>query len=250
MIIGISGSIGSGKDTVATIIVEQSQNQWKIKKFAGKLKQIVSLLTGCTVEDLENEEFKNSNLPSEWDIDGKHQQYRSILQKLGTELLRDGIHLDVHINALYSDYICTNFNYFTGLKGEGGLKEIKTKIIEPKWIITDLRFENEFESIKQRNGITIRVERYLTCNQWIKQLNVSKIEHYNDTLPITKSDFIKLLDGVGYRNPDFFKKHQHLSEVGLNQFVIDQKFDFVIKNDGSLDDLKLKVNEIIKQNNL
>ena len=93
-IIGISGYIGSGKDTVGTIIQLLITNHireelghvpigfttftskerptifdvsgWEIKKFAGKLKQMVSLLTGIPVEDLEKQEVKDSFLGKEW----------------------------------------------------------------------------------------------------------------------------------------------------------------------------------------
>ena len=96
MLIGINGKINSGKDTVGKIIqyldwykAANSQGlstnmsfeewlkiktasfpfnhtPWEIKKFAGKLKQIVALLTGCTLEDLESQEFKKKVLGSEW----------------------------------------------------------------------------------------------------------------------------------------------------------------------------------------
>lgn len=89
MIIGISGKLGSGKDTVGKIIQYLTSNEYNkmsyssfclletrwynsndfiIKKFAGKLKQIVSILTGISVEDLEKEEVKNSVLGEEWKI--------------------------------------------------------------------------------------------------------------------------------------------------------------------------------------
>ena len=92
MIIGISGKKQSGKDTVAKIVqgfdiwkknlalqteyplsnvfvrayvlnrVNIYVSSWEVKKFANKLKEIVSILTGFTVEALENEEIKNTNL--------------------------------------------------------------------------------------------------------------------------------------------------------------------------------------------
>ena len=80
-IIGISGRKGSGKDTIGKIIQiltnfpkaddatvikyldeTTSNNVFEVKKFASKLKEIVSILTGFTVEDLEKEEIKNTNL--------------------------------------------------------------------------------------------------------------------------------------------------------------------------------------------
>lgn len=85
MIIGISGKMQTGKDTVAKIIQSitngdredkiaeivlnnwiGSESNWKIVKFADKLKDIVCLLTGCTREELEDNDFKNKNLPICW----------------------------------------------------------------------------------------------------------------------------------------------------------------------------------------
>jgi hypothetical protein len=44
---------------------------------------------------------------------------------------------------------------------ENGITEDGNNIIiaENNWIITDLRFPNELEAIKKRNGLTIRINR-------------------------------------------------------------------------------------------
>lgn len=98
MIIGISGKAQSGKDTVGKIIQYLLANEdgkpcfknksfeefirvseknefktvyagtWQIKKFAAKVKQILSLLTGISVGAMEDEEVKNSYLGEEWDL--------------------------------------------------------------------------------------------------------------------------------------------------------------------------------------
>ena len=92
MIIGINGYAGSGKDTVGTIIQYLSseayikgksyemflerhtnptlfgmhyQSTWKIKKWAGKLKEIASILTNIPVNKFEDQDFKKiKTLPS------------------------------------------------------------------------------------------------------------------------------------------------------------------------------------------
>lgn len=95
MIIGVSGKIGSGKDTVGSIIqylyyehsdinidnklsykefvkTDRTNNILissvvpEIKKYADKLKDIVCILLSCTREQLEDREFKENLLGEEW----------------------------------------------------------------------------------------------------------------------------------------------------------------------------------------
>ena len=198
MIIGVSGYSGSGKDLVGTMIqflasrnnakvsLEdildfpinheywlEEQSGWEIKKWAGKLKTIASMLTGIPVEKFEDQEFKKTDLGPEWDM-----TVRDFLQKLGTDAVRDGLHSNAWVNALMADY--TN---------------------ESKWVITDTRFPNEAEAIRKKDGILIRVER-----PGVKPIN------------------------------------NHPSETGLDDYT----FDHVIKNNGSIEDLLLKVKSILQ----
>ena len=248
-LIGISGKIGSGKDTVGTIIqclmtngyrqnpklIAQmitdnapilkdigTQSGFEIKKFAYKLKQIVALLTRCTVENLEDQEFKHRLLPEDWNyaISGmrdrmpishfkgdivfegnpnrfiKKYTYRDLLQQIGTECMRDGIHQNAWVNALFADYK-GKYN-----QTESGLRRTDEGLIYPNWIITDCRFPNEAEAINGKGGILIRVERAV------------------DGIPST-----------------------HPSETSLDNY----KFDYVIDNNGSIEELIEKVAKIINQ---
>lgn len=152
MIIGISGYSGSGKDLVGTIIQEISLNKWHIKKWAGKLKTIASILTGIPVENFEDQEFKKTLLGPEWgtvkdiplngvpvfaDIQfNSLMSVRDFLQKLGTDAIRDNLHENTWVNATLADYTT-----------------------ESNWIITDTRFPNEAEAIKKAGGIVIRINR-------------------------------------------------------------------------------------------
>ena len=80
-IIGISGKLNSGKDTVGEIVQILSTSPhftdeavlsfigrtkinpvWQIKKFADKLKDIVCMLLGCTREQLEDRSIKSLSL--------------------------------------------------------------------------------------------------------------------------------------------------------------------------------------------
>lgn len=166
MIIGLNGYSGSGKDAVGTIIqyltskykpcaIEDCLKQgtdfspytdWEIKKWAGKLKTIASILTGIPVEKFEDQEFKKTEMSSEWDrqfyTEGEGWKkrpmlIRDFLQLLGTDGLRTGLHENTWVNALMSTYLSHADN----------------------WIVTDTRFPNEAEAIKKAGGIIIRIDR-------------------------------------------------------------------------------------------
>jgi hypothetical protein len=148
MIIGISGKIGSGKDTLSIVInyladksAPDSFNRWeqpleeytyKNKKYAENLKCMVCFLIGCNRIDLEDREFKEKELGEEWD----GLTPRKILQLLGTEAGREIIHPNIWVNSLFADYTT-----------------------DSNWIITDVRFPNEAQAIKDRGGIVVRIER-------------------------------------------------------------------------------------------
>jgi hypothetical protein len=224
-IIGVNGKIGSGKDTVGKIIqyltseyrdkynfiewqdrVENygssTYSPFEIKKFAGKLKEIAFLLTGKPVENFEEQNFKKLNMGSAWNM-----TYREFLQKLGTEAMRDGLHINVWVNALFADYKPEESWLNTSL-GE------KPDVVYPNWIITDVRFPNEMEAVVERKGITIRVVR--PCSE---------------------------CGGIGYHKMSCSKQYpkQHASETALD----DAEFDYEIINDGSIKDLIEKVKQIL-----
>ena len=278
-LIGISGKKRSGKNTVADIIQYLTsplnkemtsfgdfkryfkkqrgfELNYEQKSFAYKLKQIVSLLTGVPVEDLEKEEVKNSTLPEEWWY-YKHNitnnimsikefrnwvnkefytnqyilikpTYRQVLQQLGTDLLRDQLHPNVHINGLFVDYK----EQFIS-KGIGNFHDPRinnTKSIGfPKWIITDPRFSNEIEKIKEYNGITIRIERnteFRLSELWSEFQSQNKYDSWDDYLKsINKFDVV-----------------YHKSETALDNYT---EFDYVIHNNSNLDSLIEEVRKIL-----
>lgn len=219
MIIGINGYAGSGKDTIGTIIQYlhctntgditldelladpkhhewwmEDQSGWEVKKWAGKLKVIASMLTGIPLEKFEDQEFKKTYLGPEWNywtvsaIDNgklKFQQgrfvtkaeaesyvgfmeqtygtfrmeyvvgmqqmtVRQFLQELGTDACRQGLHTNTWVNALMADYKPGPFYPEVPAKDHAKL---------PNWIITDTRFPNEAQAIKDAGGIIIRVDR-------------------------------------------------------------------------------------------
>lgn len=111
MILALSGYIGSGKDLVGKIIQyldidskfhnisktnwtpEQLlagdldtalfNSDWRIKKFAGKLKKIASLLTGIPVENFEDQEFKKKTFKQLVDEGYINQDILNLLRDVG-----------------------------------------------------------------------------------------------------------------------------------------------------------------------
>jgi hypothetical protein len=209
MIIGINGYAGSGKDTIGKLIQIASclnlpevcsidelledycqhqwwleeQSGWEIKKWAGKLKEIASILTGIPQEKFENQEFKKTSLGPEWGM-----TVRDFLQKLGTDGLRDGLHTNTWVNALMADYKPQT----VGLSSLG--EDIQE---EPNWIITDTRFPNEAKAIKEAGGIVIRVDRpgYKPINAHPSETGLDNWDF--DYKIMNGSDITALLFGVG-----------------------------------------------------
>jgi len=257
-LIGISGKIGSGKDTVGQIIQYLTDelnkanpkeftewveggfhtSDWEIKKFAGKLKQIASILTGATLEQLEDQDFKKLDIGSDWGM-----TYRELLQKLGTEAMRNGLHTNVWVNALMADYHLTPNKSMDELFNEHFLNnksEIHYKL--PNWVITDMRFPNEMDAVKARDGITIRVNRPLkqwhrTCLDCKTGFDLENKPAINHTCPKCNS--------VNHAAV-FYENSKHLSEISLDG----AKFDYIIENNSSIEDLVSKVRQILVSSNI
>lgn len=247
MIIGINGKINSGKDLTGKIIQILISNTkvkpdftindvlnneyglfpysgWQIKKFADKLKDIVCLLLNCTRQQLEDREFKEKELGEEWwfnhilpehgfgtklvNWDGKltpqKMTPRLLLQLLGTECGRNIIHPNIWVNVLMSEYISKSVQVGTTPEN------LKWEDEYPNWIITDLRFPNELEAIKNRDGISIKIKRHIS------------------------------IPAVGY-SPDGPVIVEHESETALNNHT----FDYTIFNNGTIEQLIDSVKEIL-----
>lgn len=296
MIIGLSGKMQSGKDTVTKIIqwllLNQSRNTeipfdkfdlykeaatWKNVKFADKLKDMVCLLLGCTREQLEDPKFKEATLGEEWIryafADGFSQSSkgtimnskpcskeryeeelrinwqtayklehtpRTILQLLGTECGREIIHPNIWVNATFAEY---KPQHFRTVKHQGSFVEHLTTM--PNWILSDVRFPNEAEAIKDRNGILIRVERFcydsaedfLVCNP-DPELRKIGIQDYNINKTLSSKEITDIAKAHGY--VPFSKQHE--SETALDNY---NDWDYVIDNNGTIEDLIEKVKQIL-----
>jgi hypothetical protein len=161
MIIGITGRIAAGKDTLGSLICKRSR-KYSVKKFAEKLKQIASIMLSVPPESFENQAFKTKNLGYKWDF----LTVRQFLQCLGTEI-RKGVCVNAWVNSLSAEY-------------DGGMF-----LNEKNWVITDVRFPNEAMMVKEKGGIIVRISRgQLSGKEKLKEMFFGhESEKHVDRLP-------------------------------------------------------------------
>ena len=212
-----------------------SNSTWQQKSFAHKLKQIVSTLIDCSMEDLEQEGFKNSLAPK---FNGQYKYTnRELLQYVGTELFRNQLSNTLWIDALFVDY---EKPVTKAIRETGGYTNAKNSVDFPKWLITDVRFLNEAEAIKKRDGKIIRVNRLKIGDKVRVKGLVEQDGTYMDCI-------IKRLENkcvvkckrciihVPYDEVILWEKDVHQSEVEFNKIEEDysiyncQDFEFLIK---------------------
>ena len=195
MIIGICGFIGSGKDTVADYLV--NFHEFRRESFANTLKDAVAavfgwdrtLLEGRTKEAREwreqvdpwwAERLAMPTLTPRW-----------VLQYWGTEVCRKAFHDDIWIASL-----------------ENKLRNSKDNVV-----ISDCRFPNEIQSIRDAGGKIVWVQR-------------GELPDWYDTA-------VEANLGHNYAVQDLKMRKIHASETAW----VGTEFDTIIDNNRSIDDL-------------
>jgi len=298
-------------------------SSWVNEKFAKKLKQMLAIPLGIHPEQLEDRVYKDTPLPTEWDlwevkykkeertyIFTKYFTYESdiedwsfetgnyiqtqekisstprlLMQLIGTEAIRIGLHKNAWVNALFSDYIPRDkgvvFNRedmsigsayshkecsgckksFTGFKRARYCNKcIKDESLQiyPKWIITDTRFENEFQAIKARGGITVRIDasKRLDILRVAKAERLAQLELMEDSKDIfyqsSDGDFHIMNNAYQEKYTKLYNKYfneiedTHASENEWKTFG----FDYSIDNNKGLPHLIKEVKKFVKHYNL
>jgi len=208
MIVGVCGFIGSGKDTIADYLV--NYHQYRRESFANSLKDAVALVFGWDRTMLEG----RTKQAREWREQrddwwskrlGMEITPRWILQYWGTEVCRKGFHDDIWIAAL-----------------ENKLQSSKDDIV-----ISDCRFPNEIASIKNAGGLVIRVVRGPEPKWYDAAVSANQGPNGNMTWAVSRAKLERL--------------KVHASEtawVGTN-------FDYVLDNNGTIDDLFNQIKNIL-----
>lgn len=204
-IVALVGFIGSGKDTVAKMFLDDNSVQ---DSFAAPLKDLCSvvfgwerhLLEGDTVESRDFRETPDMYWTRKLEID----QFtpRLALQLMGTDVLRNHFHEDIWLNSL--EYRIRK------------LHQSKQCVI-----ISDARFRNELDLVKKMNGTVIWVQRG-DLPEWYDIAKTANTNAVNKKIMQTR-----------YRNV-------HESEWNWAGYDV----DYVLRNDSTLENLQEKVQKI------
>jgi hypothetical protein len=210
-IIGIVGFIGSGKDTVADYLV--NFHRFKRESFANSLKDAVSQVFGWDRELLEGrtqESREWRETKDDWWTKRLKKDItpRYVLQYWGTEVIRKGFHDDMWVASL-----------------EHRLLNTKNDIV-----ITDCRFPNEIKAIRAAGGKVVRIRRGAEPKWFDEAVSMNKGPTRNMNWALSKQKIEKL--------------KVHASETAW----VGQKFDVVLNNDGTIEELYHQIERDIINN--
>lgn len=136
MIIGLAGYAQSGKDTVAKYLIDAYG--YRRVAFADKLRQaLYELNPKVNIADMNNVPLAIAVDGLGWEnVKADSAEVRELLQRMGTEVGRN----------LFGENFWVDQAMF-------GISKFD------KVVFTDVRYPNEYSSIKNREGIVWRVER-------------------------------------------------------------------------------------------
>ena len=129
MLIGLVGFAGSGKGTVADILVRD--HGFQKLSFADALKDAVATIFGWERRLLEGDTDESREFRSVYT-----QSKINMMQLMGTEAGRNAFHIDIWIHT-----VARRMMQFENV------------------VIADVRFPNELQFIRDNGGFNVRVER-------------------------------------------------------------------------------------------
>jgi hypothetical protein len=210
MIIGVCGFIGSGKDTIADYLV--NLHHFRRESFANTLKDAVAAVFGWDRMMLEGRTKQAREWREQVDpwwaerLKIPHLTPRFILQQWGTDVCRKNFHDDIWIASL----------------------ENKLRNSTDDVVISDCRFPNEIQAIKAAGGIVVRVVRGAEPEWYNAAISRNRGPNGNSTWALSGRQLEQL--GV------------HASETAW----VGTKFDAVLDNNGTLDDLYQQIMHLVQ----
>lgn len=208
MIIGICGFIGSGKDTIADYLT--NFHGFRRESFANSLKDAVSHVFGWDRTLLEG----RTKQAREW----REQVDPWWAERLGMPNLTPR-----WVLQYWGTEVCRK-----GFHDDMWIASLENKLRNSTddIVISDCRFPNEIKSIKEAGGIVIRVKRG------------EDPDWYNDACDMNAGD--KCLN--------YSRAKTRMSTLGIHASETawcGTKFDAVLTNDGTIDDLMSKVKDLV-----
>ena len=206
MIIGVCGFIGSGKDTIADYLV--GFHGFRRDSFAGTLKDAVAAVFGWDRELLEGRTPEARAWREQVDpwwanrLNMPDLTPRWVLQYWGTEVCRKAFHDDIWIAAL----------------------EARLSRRSDNTVISDVRFPNEIQSIRNAGGKIVWVKR----GELPSWYGVALAANNNPPQPNASSE---ILQGLGV----------HISETAW----VGTKFDYEIDNNGTIEELYTNIKNLV-----
>lgn len=163
-LIGLSGAIGAGKDTVAGILQEIDDTFVALSFKAGMVSSLMDIFELESAELFFNRELKEIPSPR---LMGHTPRY--VMQTFGTDFIRNKIHEDFFVFRT----------------------ENKLKKLLPSYgvIVTDVRFANDVEMVKRNGGVIWHIVR--PSNPHTSSSHISEhqnIQEFADTVIINEGE--------------------------------------------------------------
>ncbi len=205
MIVGISGFIGSGKSTVAEYLTEN--HQFRKDSFATSLKDACAAMFDWPRNLLEGDT-------------GESREWRETVDSWWAEKLEiPNFTPRLALQLVGTDSLRNHFNegiWFLTL--ENRVRKNPNQHV----VISDVRFPNEIKFIQEQGGIMVRVDR--------------------GPVPVWFETALMANKGNSLAREAMTKTYSdaHFSEWAW----VGTKFDFVINNNGTMEDLQSQIKDI------
>lgn len=269
MLIGISGKMGSGKDTVGKIIqylqyrdtfnveiptseknfdvfrhsLAHKDQLWKIKKFADAIKDMTCIILGCTRDQLEDREFKEKELGEDWARYYATMRGFTTKTEISKSMIKDYSEAEDDLGPMYliEKEVLTPRKILQLLGTEAGRNIIHPNIwvnasLHKYYASETVRPISEENKAKYPVGMAPDNQISMEYPKWV----------FTDTRFPNEAKAIKEKGGILIRVNRNTKnlENLHPSETALDNY---QDWDYVIDNNGTIEELISKVQTVLDE---